>query len=81
MSCMYTWRVVTVPCTGTFAVFKYLSVNYMTNFVHLLSHISLLLPFFKADQNIHARLHDVVTSKQDREWWENYLILGKHMSP
>jgi hypothetical protein len=70
------WRVVTVLGTGTFAVFKCLSSlrNYMTNFIHWLSHISTLLPFFKADHNIHTYMipaTDVVTSKQDREWWEN----------
>jgi len=60
ISYIYTWRVVTVPGTGKFAVIKYLSSfrNYMTNFIHLLSHISILLPLFKADHNIHARLHD-----------------------
>jgi len=60
MSYIYTWRVVTVPGTRTFTVFKYLWSlrNYMTNFIHLLSHISILLPFFKEDHNTHARLHD-----------------------
>jgi len=55
----------------------------MTNFSHWMSHISILLPFFKADHNIHAYMipaSDVLTSKQDRGWWENYPIIKEHLS-
>jgi hypothetical protein len=73
MSYIHTWQVVTVPGTGTFVVFKYISSlrNYMTNFIQLLSHISIVLPSSrKITTPTHAYMipaSDVVTSKQDRE--------------
>ena len=71
-----------MPGAGTFAVYNLRS--YMTNFINWLSHISISLPFFKADHNIHAYMipaSDVLTSKQDRGWWENYPIIKEHLSP